>query len=114
MRNYIATFVLILSSITCIAQNDDFYFTWVYDNVSNEPIEGATVSICHGGQAIESKETAPGGMVFFKNVFEPGVEYAVVIHTEGYILRYIPLSESSTSATGNRYNEFYLQREGGN
>lgn len=117
MRNYIATFVLLLSSVTCLAQNDDFYFTWIYDSISQEPIEGAEVSICYlldFANPISSKKTTQGGLTYFKGVFEPGKEYEVVIKAEGYLLTFQPLKKTSASTAGHSYNEFYLHREGGN
>ena len=115
MRSYIATLVLLLSSVACFAQNDDFYFTCIYDNVSQEPIEGVEVSICYvySLDVVASKVTNLDGVVYFNGVFEPGVEYMVIINAEGYIQTFVPLSQASTSTSGNSYNEFYLHREGG-
>lgn len=115
MRNYIATFALLLSSVVCSAQNDDLYFTWIYDSVSQEPIEGAEVSICYlYANPISSKKTTQSGLAYFKGVFEPGEKYEVVIKAEGYLLTFEPLDKTSTSTAGHSYNEFYLHREGGN
>lgn len=117
MRNYIATFVLLLSSIACFAQNDDLYFTWIYDSISQKPIEGAEVSICYllnFANPISSKKTSQTGLAHFKGVFEPGEEYEVVIKAEGYLQTFVPLHKTSTSTAGHSYNEFYLHREGGN
>ena len=116
MRHYIATFVLLLSSVACFAQNDDFYFTWIYDEVSQEPIEGVEVSICYeySLDVVASKTTNVDGAAYFNGVFEPGVKYMVVINADGYMQTFVPMSQASTSTSGNSYNEFYLHREGGN
>ena len=115
MRSYIATLVLLLSSVACFAQNDDFYFIWIYDKVSQDPIEGVEISICHeySNDVFASKITNLDGVVYFNVVFEPGVDYMVIINAEGSIQTFVPMSQASTSTSGNSYNEFYLHREGG-
>lgn len=111
MRNYIATAVLILSSIACFAQSDVDYFAWVYDASSYMTIEGATVTIQSNTGDVTENKTDLDGEARFDGVVNPGVVYTITVVMDGYSAQEQSFRAPNTTGTGFTAGEFYLSKE---
>lgn len=115
MINSIAKAVFLLSLIcSCHSHSEDYYLIRIYDEVSEMPIEGATVSISEYFSLNEvrgPKKTNREGMIDFKRINAPGTEYMVIIKADGYLDTYMELLDGAELNTGDSYNDFYLRLE---
>lgn len=110
MRNYIATFVLLLSSIACFAQSDVSYFAWVYDSASDMPIEGATVTIQCNEVDISTNKTDLDGEVRFEGVLVPEHVYTISVTMNGYKSNQYSFLMPEVSSRAFTGAEFYLDK----
>ena len=83
MRNYIATFALFLSCITCFAQGDVTLSTYIYEDVSVMPMEGAHVTLqsSFGETQVESADM--DGTCRFDGIVS-GQRYTVIVSMGGF------------------------------
>jgi len=83
MRNYIATFAFLLSCITCVAQGDVTLFTYIYDDVSIMPMEGAHVTLqsSFGVTRVESADM--DGTCRFDDIIS-GQQYTAIVSMDGF------------------------------
>lgn len=83
MRNYIATFAFLLSCITCFAQGDVTLFTYIYEDVSVMPMEGAHVTLqsSFGETQVESADM--DGTCRFDDIVS-GQQYTVIVSMDGF------------------------------
>ena len=110
MRNYIATFAFLLSSVTCFTQSDVDYFAWVYDAASYMPLEGATVTIQCNTTDVSTNETDLDGEARFDGVINPGAVYTITVVRDGYSAEEQSFRAPNTTGTGFTAGEFYLSR----
>ena len=83
MRNYIATFAFLLSCITCVAQRDVTLFTYIYEDVSIMPMEGAHVTLqsSFGETQVESADM--DGTCRFDGIVS-GQRYTAIVSMDGF------------------------------
>ena len=83
MRNYIATFALLLSCITSFAQGDVTLFTYIYEEVSVMPMEGAHVTLqsSFGETQVESADM--DGTCRFDGIVS-GQRYTAIVSMDGF------------------------------
>ena len=110
MRNYIATLAFLLSCITCFAQGDVTLFTYIYDDASIMPMEGAHVTLqpSFGETHVESADM--DGTCRFDGIVS-GQRYTVIVSMDGFSdqnFSFVAPQENEDIVMGV---EFYLARE---
>lgn len=74
-----------LLSVQAEAQPGDSYFVFVYERLSAEPIESASVTIVAETGETKSAFTDKEGTVEFIEIVEGGTTYTVSVTADGYL-----------------------------